>query len=139
MRDLALIVVVIGAAIQPATAQDIAAGEASFRKCTACHGVGENASHRMGPILNDVFGRTAGTQEGYGYSRAMIEAGEAGLVWTPQTMTAFLREPRAFITGNKMSFVGVKNDEELANVVAYLMTFSPNYQPPPAPDDKIAR
>jgi cytochrome c2 len=139
MRNLALIVAVLGAAVQPVVAQDLAAGEASFRKCTACHGVGESATNRMGPILNNLFGRTAGTQEGYSYSRAMVAAGEAGLVWTPQTMTSFLHGPRAFIPGNKMSFVGIKSDEEVANVVAYLMTFSPDYKAPPAPGDKIAQ
>lgn len=121
----------------PAAAQDLEAGEAAFRKCTACHAIGEGAAHKLGPVLNDVLGRTAGTAEGYAYSQSMIGAGTAGLVWTPQTLDQFLSKPREFIVGTKMTFAGIANEAERENIIAYLMTFSPGYEAPPKPGDKI--
>jgi cytochrome c len=113
-------------------AGDPVAGEAVFKKCTACHAVGEGAKNKVGPVLNDVFGRTAGTFEGFKYSKAMIDAGAGGLVWTPETLHEFLAKPRDFVKGTKMSFPGLPKPEDEDNVIAYLLTFSPNYVPPPA-------
>lgn len=139
MLRLFLAAALLWLAVTPAMSQDIAAGEAAFRKCMPCHSAGENAGPRVGPVLNDIFGKPAGSQKTYAYSAALAEAGAAGLVWTPQTMAAFLREPRAFVVGNKMTFAGLRNEEELANIIAYLMTFSPGYEAPSAPGDKLAR
>jgi cytochrome c2 len=128
---LSAIVVATAAGLMPqlANAQDVAAGEQAFQRCTACHSVGENAAHRMGPQLNNIFGQQAGTQEGFGYSQAMIAAGQEGLVWTPETLTPFIRNPREFLPGTKMAFAGLGDDETIADVIAYLMTFSPDYVP----------
>ena len=112
---------------------DVAAGEVVFKKCAVCHMVGEDAKTRVGPILNGVFGRTAGTLEGYNFSAAMKKAGDEGLVWTPETMAEYLVKPRDFVKGTKMTFAGVPNPDDLANVIAYLLTFSPDYVPEPAP------
>ncbi len=106
---------------------DVEAGEKVFKKCAACHQVGEKAKNKTGPVLNNVFGRTAGTLEGYKYSKAMIEAGEAGLVWTPETMAEFLTKPKAMIKKTKMAFAGLKKEEDIKNLEAYLLTFSPDY------------
>lgn len=103
---------------------DVAAGEKVFRKCKACHMVGEGAKHRVGPHLNDVFGRTAGGAEGYKYSKAMLAAGEEGLVWDDASMTQYLANPKGMIKGTKMAFTGLKKDADLVNVIAYLKTFS---------------
>ncbi|MCA8967876.1 MAG: c-type cytochrome, partial [Planctomycetes bacterium] len=73
-----------------ALAADVADGEKVFRKCAACHSVGEGAKSRVGPELNDVFGRQAGTLDGFKYSAAMIAAGEGGVTWNEQTLTQFL-------------------------------------------------
>jgi cytochrome c len=81
----------------------------------------------MGPHLNDVVGRQAGTGEGFNYSRAMVEAGENGLIWTPETLSPFLESPREHVPGTKMAFGGVKDEAERANIIAYLLTFSPDY------------
>ncbi len=108
---------------------DAAAGEAEFKKCAACHMVGENAKSRVGPILNDVFGRTAGTLEGYKYSQAMIDAGAAGLVWTEETVDQFIHKPKEVVPGTKMSFAGIQDETARQNLIAYLLTFSPNYVP----------
>jgi cytochrome c len=107
-----------------AFAADPAAGEAVFKKCAACHMVGEGAKNKVGPVLNDVIARKAGAIEGYKYSKAMITAGEGGLAWTEENLAAYLANPKGFIKGTAMSFAGLKKEEDVANVVAYLATFS---------------
>ena len=110
-------------------AGDAAAGETVFKKCAACHAIGPGATNRVGPVLNDVVGRTAGTAEGYGYSEAMVEAGKGGLVWTPQKLDAWLKKPKDVVAGTKMTFAGLGDQADVDNVIAYLLTFSPNYKP----------
>lgn len=113
-------------------AGDVEAGKTEFKKCMACHAVGEGATNRVGPVLNDVFGRVAGTFEGYKYSQAMIDKGAAGLVWDHETLVQFLRKPKDFVPGTKMTFAGFKDEAAEENLLAYLVTLSPNYVPPPA-------
>jgi cytochrome c len=116
--------------ISPALAKgDVAAGEQVFKKCGVCHMVGEGAKTKVGPVLNGVFGRTAGTLEGYKFSPAMIKAGEEGLVWTPEVLRKYLPKPGAFIKGTKMTFPGLSNPADIENVIAYLATFSPGSVP----------
>lgn len=103
---------------------DIDAGKKVFAKCAACHAVGETAKHKVGPVLNDVVGRKAGAAEGYSYSPAMAKAGEGGLVWDDPTLHAYLAKPKDVVKGTKMTFAGLKKDEDIANVIAYLATFS---------------
>jgi cytochrome c len=102
----------------------IAAGEAAFRQCQTCHEIGDGAKNKTGPHLNGVFGRTAGTVEGFRYSRQFVAAGEEGLVWTPETLHDFLMKPRDYIKGTRMSFAGFRDDSDIAAVTAYLQTFS---------------
>ena len=99
-------------------------GEKVFKKCLACHAVGEGAKHKVGPQLNDLFGRTAGSIEDYKYSSAMIAKGEEGLIWTEETVTEYLRKPKDFVPKTKMAFAGLRKDEDIADVVAYLQQFS---------------
>lgn len=108
---------------------DVPAGEVVFKKCGTCHMVGEGAKTKVGPVLNGVVGRTAGTLEGFNYSQAMKDAGAGGLVWTPETLTEFLAKPRDYVKGTKMAFGGLPKPEDIANVIAYLQTFSPDYVP----------
>jgi cytochrome c2 len=130
MKSLAIVMAAIVGIMPPlAHAQDIGAGEQAFKRCTACHSVGENAANRMGPQLNGVVGKEAATQEGFNYSQALRERGEAGLTWTPETLTQFIHSPRDYVPGNKMSFAGVKDDKQIADIIAYLMTFSPDFVP----------
>jgi cytochrome c len=103
-------------------AQDAAAGEKVFAKCKACH-VADEDKNKVGPSLKGVIGRTAGTHADFKYSTAMIEAGKAGLVWDEAKLTEYLRAPREMIKGGKMAFAGLKKDEDLANVIAYLKQF----------------
>ena len=104
--------------------QDLAAGEKLFGRCKACHAVGEGAKNKVGPQLNGVVGRKAGELEDFKYSGAMTEAGEGGLTWNDETLAAYLADPRGFVKGNRMAFAGIKKEEDLANVIAYLKTFS---------------
>ena len=107
-----------------AAASDPEAGAAVFRKCQACHAVGEGAQNRVGPQLNDLFGRTAGGLEDYRYSPAMVKAGEDGLVWNEESLAAYLASPRGVVKGTKMAFAGLKAEADRDNVLAYLATFS---------------
>ncbi|MGB8814263.1 MAG: c-type cytochrome [Paracoccaceae bacterium] len=101
----------------------IEAGAKVFKKCAACHKVGEGAKSGTGPVLNGVVGRAAGTVEGFKYSSAMTEAGTGGMVWDAATLGSYLADPKAFLPKNKMSFAGLKKDEDRAAVIAYLSTF----------------
>jgi cytochrome c len=102
---------------------DAAAGATVFNKCKACHEV-ETDRNKVGPTLMGIMGKTAGTHEGFRYSKAMIEAGENGLVWDEETLGDYLKDPRGMVKGTKMAFPGLKKDEEIADVIAYLEQFS---------------
>lgn len=107
-----------------AHAADVEAGKKVFNKCKACHMIGENAKKRVGPPLNNIIGATAGTQEDYNYSKSMVEKGKAGLVWNEETLNAYLENPKDVVPRGKMSFPGLRKEEDRANVIAYLKTFS---------------
>ncbi|WP_306261543.1 cytochrome c family protein [Pararhizobium sp. IMCC21322] len=99
---------------------DVDAGEKVFKKCKACHAVGPNAKNRVGPVLNGIVGREVAIIEGYKYSKAM-KASE--LTWDVETLTIYLANPRKFVKGTKMAFAGLKKDDDLENVIAYLAQF----------------
>ncbi|MCR8548383.1 cytochrome c family protein [Salipiger sp. P9] len=103
---------------------DPAAGEKVFRKCKACHAVGEGAEAKTGPVLNGVVGRTIAAEPGFDYSDALKALSEKDGTWTPEELDAFLTKPRDFAKGTKMSFAGLRKDQERADVIAYLATFS---------------
>jgi cytochrome c len=104
----------------------VAQGEKVFRKCQACHKIGEGASHGVGPHLNDVIGRQAGAAEGYDrYSKGMVKAGEEGLVWNDETLQQYLANPREMIKGTRMSFAGLRKQEDLDAVIAYMEASQP--------------
>jgi len=140
MKRLMLGVAVLAAlATVPVVADDMAMtgdpalGEKVFKKCAVCHTVGEDAKNRVGPVLNDVFGRTAGTYDDFKYSKAMQDAGANGLVWTPEVLKEYLKKPRDYVKGTKMTFAGLSKPEDEDNLIAYLLTFSPDYVPADAP------
>ena len=114
---------VLAASIQAAPAQDLAAGETSFKKCTACHAVGEGAATKLGPALNGLGGRKAGTIPGYSYSEANKNS---GLVWNEETFREYIKDPMGKIPGTKMAFAGIKNDAEIGHLWAYLKQFGPD-------------
>lgn len=103
-----------------ALAQDAAAGEKVFAKCRACHQVGETAKNLIGPRLNGVFGRKAGSIDGFSYSDANKKS---GVVWDEAVFANYIKDPKAAMPGNKMAFVGIKNDKEIADLIAFLKQF----------------
>lgn len=103
-----------------ANAQDVAAGERSFNKCRACHQVGETAKNTVGPVLNGLFGRHSGSIEGYSYSAANKNS---GITWDEATFAEYIKDPRAKIPGTKMVFAGIKNEQEIKDLTAYLKQF----------------
>lgn len=105
----------------PAMAGDAAAGEKVFNRCKACHQIGDKAKNRVGPVLNGIVGRAAGSVEGFRYSDAMSES---SLVWDEITFAAFLANPRATVPGTNMAFAGLRKDEEIADVIAFLAGYS---------------
>ena len=106
-----------------AMAQDVEAGEKSYAKCRACHQVGETAKNGVGPVLNGMIGRKAGTLEGYNFSEANKNS---GLVWDEATFADYIKNPRAKIPGTKMVFAGITNETEIANLTAFLKQFGPD-------------
>ena len=116
-----LMAAVLCAAAAPAMAADPAAGEKAFSVCKACHKVGEGAKNGVGPTLNGVVGRAAGSVEGYKYSDAMAGS---GLTWDEANLAEYLKNPKTKIAGNKMMFPGVKDDTKLADIIAYLGQFN---------------
>lgn len=102
---------------------DVAEGEKVFRKCKACHAVGEDAKNRVGPVLNGVVDNPAGRNPDFKYSSGLQAAAADGLVWDEEALEAFLSKPRDFIQGTKMSFAGLKDEDDIENVIAYLRTF----------------
>ena len=110
---------------------DAEAGKKVFKKCKACHTLDEGGKNRVGPNLWGILGRQAGTAEGFKYSGDMIAAGEAGLVWSEETLASYLRKQdgtKVFIGSfidkkkakTKMAFPGLKKEDDVANIVAYI-------------------
>jgi cytochrome c len=106
-----------------AHAQDAAAGETVFVKCKACHQIGESAKNAIGPVLNGVVGRPAGSYPGYSYSDANKTS---GITWDEAALKVYLKNPRARVPGTKMIFPGLTKDEDIDNVIAYLKQFGPD-------------
>jgi len=120
MKSAVIAIVLSALSGLAAHAQDLAAGENSFKKCLACHAVGEGAKNKVGPLLNGLEGRKSGTIEGYSYSEANKNS---GIVWSKETFLDYIKDPRAKIPGTKMIFPGIKNETEAANLWAYLASF----------------
>ena len=120
MRRLVWSVVALVGATGMAKAQDLAAGEQSFRKCLPCHSVGEDARHKIGPVLNGLDGRKSGTIEGYNYSEANKKA---EIVWSEAAFKDYIQNPMAKVPGTKMAFAGIRNEKEIADLWGYLNQF----------------
>jgi cytochrome c len=105
----------------PAFAQgDAEAGEKVFNRCKTCHQVGPEAKNRVGPELNGIVGREIASAPDFKYSDAFLAKKEEGFTWTEETLAQYLADPKGFIPGNKMTFVGLKKPEDIANVLAYI-------------------
>ena len=120
MKSLVLASLMIAATMGIANAQDLAAGEQSFRKCSPCHAVGEDAKNKVGPVLNGLDGRKSGTVADYSYSDANKSA---DITWSEASFKDYIQNPMAKVPGTKMAFAGIKNETEIANLWGYLKQF----------------
>jgi cytochrome c len=116
-------------AVIPAEAQDSSpvgdpgSGALVFKKCMACHQVGPNARNGIAPVLNGVVGRPAGQYPEYNYSSANKKS---GLTWDEPTLARYLRAPNKVVPGTKMIVAGLKKEQEISDVIAYLRQFAPD-------------
>ena len=120
MRTLLLCVLLAGPvpdAVAATRAGDAAAGENVFKRCASCHQVGKYAQAGYGPQLNGIVGRKAGATTGYKYSEAMKKS---GIVWTEQKLAAYIRAPHDVVPGTSMRFWGIDDDQQIADLLAYL-------------------
>ncbi len=102
----------------------LAEGEKVFKKCAACHKVGDGAKNSTGPTLNGIVGSPAGKVEGFKYSKPLLAMAADGLVWDDASLHTYLENPKGMIKGGKMSFAGLKKEDDRAAVIAYLATFA---------------
>ena len=130
MRHVAALAVFATALVAASAAAradgDAAAGKQVFKKCHACHNIGEGARNSVGPVLNGVVGRKAGVYSGYHYSDANEHS---GLTWDVATLTKYLKNPQAVVPPTKMMFPGLPKEKDIDNVIAYLSTFGPDGKP----------
>ena len=108
----------------PAAAQDAAAGQRVFNQCRACHTINAGGRSMVGPNLHGVVGREAGSVSGFRYSRPMQEKHEQDFVWTEENLRAYIRDPKAVVPGGSMSYPGLRNDQQLNDLIAYLKSQS---------------
>ena len=126
VKTLLMGIVALAVSTGPSLAQDAAAGEQVFKRlCLPCHDVGPEAKIKLGPPLNGIDGRKAGTFEGYNYSEANKSS---GIVWSEQSFPTYIRAPMQAMPGTRMAFVGIKNDKDIADLWAYLKEFGPDGQ-----------
>jgi cytochrome c len=116
----ALVVIAASSLASAALAQDAAAGKTSFNKCLPCHSIGEGAKNKVGPELNGLDGRKSGTAPDYNYSDANKNS---GITWNEAQFKEYIKDPKAKIPGTKMTFAGIKNENEINNLWAYISSF----------------
>lgn len=120
LKRLVLAGLVVAASTGATLAQDLAAGESSFRKCGPCHAVGEGAKNKVGPELNGLEGRKSGAAAGYTYSEANKNS---GIIWDEAVFLDYIKDPKAKIPGTKMVFAGIKNENEAKSLWMFLKQF----------------
>lgn len=103
-----------------ASAQDAAAGQRVFNQCRACHTVEQGGRNGVGPNLHGLFGRKAGSIENFRYSASMREKAAGGLTWTEETLRAYIANPKAVVPAGSMSYVGLRNEQQMNDLIAYL-------------------
>ena len=107
-KHVAVVLISLSALSAPAfAAGDVKAGKKIFKKCKACHDVKEG-KNKVGPSLYNIVGATAGSVEGFKYSKALLES---GLTWDEENLRAFVTKPKKLIPGNRMAFAGLKKEK----------------------------
>ena len=120
MKIMIILAAVLVISTGAACAQDVAAGENSFKKCAICHSIGEGATNKIGPELNGLDGRKSGTVASFDFSDANKNS---GITWNEAGFKEYIKDPKAKIPGTKMIFAGIKNDKEVDDLWAYLKQF----------------
>ena len=120
MRTVLIIPLLLSLGSTIAQAQDAANGEKVFAQCRACHQIGPTAKNAVGPILNGLIARKAGTVEGYNYSPANKNS---GITWDEATFSEYIKDPKAKVPGTKMIYAGLKDEQRIKDLIAYLKQF----------------
>jgi cytochrome c len=128
MRRLVFGAALIAAMVAAASAADVDNGKSIWNKCRACHQIGENAKNMVGPELNGLFGRKAGSAPGFNYSEANKGS---GITWDEATFREYIKNPKGKIPNTKMVFAGLSDDQDIDDLIAYLKQYGP--------DGKIAK
>jgi|SRR5690242_12874654 cytochrome c len=123
MKELALAGVLIVGSSLSVLAQDAQKGKAVFNICLACHAIGPGAQNKVGPELNGLDGRKAGTVPNFDYSDANKNS---GIVWNEETFQEYIKNPAAKVPGTKMIFPGIKNEQQIKDLWAYISQFAPD-------------
>ena len=105
-------------------AADLENGKIVFKRCASCHNA-DKPDNRIGPTLQGVIGRKAGSLEGYRYSPAMVNAGNAGLIWTKETLMTYLHNPQGLVKGTRMASIRLNNDSDIDDLIEYLKSVLP--------------
>ena len=108
------------AAASSARAQDVEAGKRVFNQCRACHTIEANGRNGVGPNLHGIVGRKAASVSGFNYSPAMKQKGEEGFVWTEDHLRAYIANPKEAVPGNRMTYPGLRNEQQMNDLIAYL-------------------
>jgi cytochrome c len=114
------------AAAAPPTAAEAEAGQRVFAQCRACHQVGETARNAVGPQLNGIFGRRAGSIEGFRYSQAYQSESVRSKVWDVDNFRVYIRNPREVTPGTNMAFAGIRNEDQITQLIAFLRSYNAN-------------
>lgn len=110
----------------PAAASgDPAAGQRVFNQCRACHTINEGGRHGVGPNIWGIVGQPLGKREGFRYSAKMTEMGSQGMTWTEENLRKYLTNPKDFVPGGSMAFAGIRNPQQLDDLIAFLRQNGP--------------
>lgn len=120
MRGIAVVVLLTILGVGNSNAQDAAAGEKVFGVCKACHQIGETAKNGVGPVLNGVIGRKAGSVPAYSYSAANKNS---GITWNEATFREYIKDPKAKVPGTKMIYAGLKDEQKTSDLIAFLTQY----------------
>ena len=119
-KILIVAVALIATSTNAGVAQDVAKGEISFKKCVICHSIGPGAQNKVGPVLNALDGRKAGSVPDFSYSDANKNS---GITWNEQSFEDYIKDPRVKVPNTKMIFPGIKNEQETKDLWAYVKQF----------------
>jgi cytochrome c len=120
LKRLAVAIAMIAASTAVGVAQDAEKGKTMFNQCMICHSIGPGAQNKIGPELNGIDGRKAGTVVNFSYSDANKNS---GIVWNEASFKDYIKDPRTKVPGTKMVFAGVKNEQQVNDLWAYISQF----------------